>query len=62
MRHTQPLTADEQRIDSAMRAQHRTHQEQDAALTMYRMARRAEQGVRSERFERVADLLTGVCA
>jgi hypothetical protein len=60
MRRTQPLTADEQRIDSAMRSQRRTHEEQDAALTMYRMAQRAEQGVRCERLERVGDLLTGV--
>lgn len=59
MRHTQPLTAEEQRVDTAMRTQGRTHAEQDAALTMYRMAQRAEQGVRAERLERVADLLTG---
>lgn len=60
MRRTQPLTADEQRVDFAMRNQHRTHAEQDLALTMYRMAQRAQQGVREERLERVATLLTGV--
>jgi hypothetical protein len=60
MRRTQPLTADEQRVDFAMRNQHRTHVDQDLALTMYRMAQRAQQGVREERLERFATLLTGV--
>ena len=60
MRHTQPMNAEEQRVDSVMREQHRSHAEQDAALTLYRMAQRAERGVRSERLDRVASLLTGV--
>lgn len=59
MRSTQPLSVDESRIDAAMREQRRSHAEQDAALQIYRMARKAEQGVRSERLERVADLLVG---
>lgn len=57
MRHTQPLTADEQRVDSAMRKQHRTHAAQDEALILFRLARRDRLDVRSERLERVADLL-----
>lgn len=57
MRHTQPLTADEQRIDDALRAQHRSHVDQDKALTLFRMARRGTQETRAERLERVADLL-----
>lgn len=60
MRHTQPLTLEEERIDVAMRKQHRTHLDQDLALTMYRMAQRAQQAVRAERLEDVATLLTGV--
>ena len=60
MRRTQPLSSEEQRVDSAMRNQHRSDAERDAALTLYRMAQRASAGVRSERLERVADLLTGI--
>jgi hypothetical protein len=40
MRHTQPLTAEEQRIDLAMRKEHRSHAQQDAALSSYRLAQR----------------------
>jgi hypothetical protein len=53
------LTADEQKVDSALRIQHRTHADQDAALTLFRLAHRASSDVRSERLERVADLLVG---
>lgn len=60
MRHTQPLTLEEERIDLAMRKQHRTHQEQDLALTMYRIAQRAQRAVRAQSLEDVATLLTGV--
>lgn len=58
MRHTQPLTADEDRIDSALRKQHRTHAEQDEALTRYRLALVMRRDV-SRNCERVADLLLG---
>ena len=56
MRHTQPLTADEERIDSALRKQHRTHADQDRALTLYRAALRFND---ERSFERVADLMLG---
>jgi len=61
MRHTRPLSAEEERVDLAMRKQRRTHAEQDRALTEFRFARlRAAE--RSERLARVADLLLGeVC-
>lgn len=57
MRHTQPLTADEQRIDDALRSQHRSHADQDRALTLFRMAHRGPRDARVLRLERVADLL-----
>lgn len=61
MRYTQPLTADEQSVDAAMRQQHRSECEQDRALTLYRMARRAStKEAATERLDRVAELLTGV--
>lgn len=59
MRHTQPLTAEEQRIDQAMRKEHRSHAQQDAALSAYRLAHRfADQ--RERMLERTADLMLGV--
>lgn len=58
MRHTQPLTAEENAIDAAMRQQHRSHAEQDKALSQYRLAIRAKAD-RPEQLERVADLLLG---
>lgn len=57
MRHTQPLTADEQRIDELLRSQHRSHVDQDKALTLFRMAHRGTREVRAQRLERVADYL-----
>lgn len=56
MRHTQPLTADEQRIDLALSKQCRSHAERDLALTRFRMALRARHQ-RSHQLEQVADLL-----
>ena len=53
------MTADESRIDAALRKQHRTHAEQDQALTMFRLAHRQPLDVRSDRLERVADILVG---
>ena len=58
MRHTQPLTAEEDRVDRAMRSQHRSHAEQDRALTEFRLAR-LRSSDRSDRLTRVADLLLG---
>lgn len=58
MRHTQPLTADEQRVDEVMRKQHRSHAEQDAALSCYRLAQRQPSN-RSALLERTADFLLG---
>lgn len=58
MRHTQPLTAGENRIDQAMRRQHRTHAAQDEALTLYRLAVQTQSIVkRSAYLERCADRL-----
>lgn len=59
MRHTQPMTAEESRVDLVMRKQHRTHAEQDAALTLFRLAHLSCLDVRSERLESVANLLLG---
>jgi hypothetical protein len=58
MRHTQPLTADEERIDSALRKQHRTHAQQDEALTRYRLAVVLNRD-HAFNVERVADLMLG---
>jgi hypothetical protein len=59
MRYTQPLTAQEEQVDFAMRSQGRTHAEMDRALTEFRLAQlRAKE--RSERLVKVADLLLGV--
>lgn len=58
MRHTQPLTADEQRIDSVLRDRHRSHADQDKALTLFRLAQR-ESSDRPKLLERTADILLG---
>lgn len=59
MRHTQPMTSEEQRIDQAMRKEHRSHAQQDAALSAFRLAQlRADQ--RESMLERTADLMLGV--
>jgi hypothetical protein len=58
MRHTQPLTADEQRIDAALVAGRRSHAERDRALTTYRYALRVS-AHRARELERVADMLLG---
>jgi hypothetical protein len=58
MRHTQPLTADEQRIDAALAKGHRSHAECDKALTAYRYALRTP-AHRARELERVADMLLG---
>jgi len=58
MRHTQPMTADEQRIDAALAKLNRTHAERDLALTRFRFAL-LRRDVRPVELERVADLLTG---
>lgn len=34
------MSAEEQRIDQAMRKEHRSHAQQDAALSAYRLGRR----------------------
>ena len=59
MRHTQPLTAEEQRVDQAMRKQNRFHAQQDAALSCYRLAQRQPEN-RPALLERTADLMLGV--
>jgi hypothetical protein len=59
MRHTQPLTAEEQRIDQAMRKEHRSHAQQDAALSAYRLAH-CFTDQRERMLERTADLMLGV--
>lgn len=56
MRHTQPLTADEERVDVVLRKKHRSHADQDEALTRYRMAQRGGCD-RAVHVERVADLM-----
>ncbi len=56
MRHTQPMTADESRLDLAMRKQCRTHAEQDAALSAFRLAH-LQPSSRPKLLERAADLL-----
>jgi hypothetical protein len=58
VRYTQPLTADEERIDSALRLQHRSHADQDTALQLYRIAQRSD-AFRTHHLTRVADLLLG---
>jgi len=58
MRQTQPLSADENAIDLALRKQHRSHADQDRALSEYRLAVRSGRD-RSLRLERVANLLLG---
>ena len=58
MRYCQPLTADESVIDLALRKQHRSHADQDRALSEYRLALRFVEE-RPQRLERVADLLLG---
>lgn len=58
MRHTQPLTTEENRVDIAMRKQHRSHAQQDAALSAFRLAHlRSDQ--RESMLERTADLMLG---
>ncbi|WP_158543214.1 hypothetical protein [Dyella psychrodurans] len=52
------MTADEERIDVALRKQHRSHASQDEALTRFRMAQRFT-NMRTAQLERVADLLVG---
>jgi hypothetical protein len=61
MRHTQPLTADEERIDAALRKQHRTHAQQDEALTRYRLAVVLDRDPTAN-LGRVADLILGECS
>jgi hypothetical protein len=39
MRHTQPLTLEEEKLDIALRQMKRSHVEQDMALTRFRLAR-----------------------
>lgn len=58
MRYCQPLTPDENAIDLALRKQHRSHADQDRALSEYRLAVRFRKD-RPQRLERVADLLLG---
>jgi hypothetical protein len=56
VRHTQPLTADENRIDEVMRKQHRSHAQQDGALSAFRLAQlKREQ--RELLLERTADFI-----
>lgn len=38
MRHTQPLTLEEEKLDLALRQMKRSHVEQDMALTQFRLA------------------------
>lgn len=60
MRHTQPLTAEEQRIDAAIRARGGSHANQDEALTRYRLAQRAvSNATRYENLSSVANLVLG---
>lgn len=58
MRHTQPMTAEELRVDAAMRRQSRTHEQQDKALTLYRVAL-MRRDARAVLLERTADLILG---
>jgi len=58
MRHTQPMTAEEQRIDQAMRKEHRSHAQQDAALSAFRLAQ-IQPSSRPALLERTEDLLLG---
>ncbi|WP_266170765.1 hypothetical protein [Dyella subtropica] len=62
MRTTQPLNAEEQRIDTAMRERRRPQAECDAALIQFRLAElRPRKSIEhAEALERCADLLTGV--
>ena len=59
MRHTQPLSSDEQLVDVAIRKRGGSHSEQDRALTLYRMAQRRGDVTRYVHLERVADLVLG---
>jgi len=52
------MTADEQRIDAAMRDQHRSHAQRDLALMSYRYAL-LHAPSRERELERVADILLG---
>ncbi|MET4567810.1 hypothetical protein [Rhodanobacter soli] len=61
MRHTQPMTAEEQRIDQAMRKEHRSHAQQDAALSAFRLAQLVA-AQRAPMLERAADLMLGARA
>lgn len=58
MRHTQPLTADEQRIDAALARGRRSLAERDKALTAFRYALFVP-AHRTRELERVADMLLG---
>lgn len=63
MRCTQPLNAQENAIDLAMRKQHRTHEAQDAALTVYRLAVQTQDVLRrAQLLEASADLILEVSA
>lgn len=60
MRHTQPLTAEEQCVDAAIRARGGSHAHQDEALTRYRLGRSSSNCVtRDVNLSRVADLMLG---
>lgn len=60
MRHAQPLNADEQRVDAAIRARGGSHGQQDEALLRYRIGKLAADRVtRYENLSRVADLMLG---
>jgi hypothetical protein len=58
VRHTQPLSAEEQRIDVALARCHRSHAERDQALTAFRYAF-CTPAHRERELERVADYLVG---
>lgn len=58
MRHTSPLSAEEQRIDAALAQCHRSHAERDQALTVFRYAL-CTSAHRERELERVADYLVG---
>ncbi|GGY20825.1 hypothetical protein GCM10008098_11850 [Rhodanobacter panaciterrae] len=53
------MTAEEQRIDQAMRKEHRSHAQQDAALSAFRLAH-LRSDKRESMLERTADLMLGV--
>lgn len=58
MRHTQPLTAEEQRLDAALRREGRTDRDADLAMTCYRVAQYSARD-RDAMAQRVADVLLG---